>query len=184
MLVEINLLQKRVKNNQLFYWLLVIVAVLVMALIATTYFVTSQLKDDIAKNEQTLNLTKATRLQLESTLQTSSLSELDKLESSIETLEGKMMDHDQLMTNLSKLLPKNSTFLSYEFSGNVILLQVNIQDDIDASYYLSHLNEQEWITNVSLINVNLGNEQSGYVAQYEITLNLDVLLENGEGDTQ
>ncbi|QHS24272.1 hypothetical protein GWK91_15830 [Virgibacillus sp. MSP4-1] len=195
MLVEINLLQKREQNSKGFQWFVISMIGLIVLLIAVVFLLTTLIKNDIERTESALSEIKTIRADLQGEMSNSGYQDLQSLESSVTSLNRYPIDSDLIIAQLSELLPENGYFDSYEYTGDRVVLQVLVQEDVDASHYLYHLNQQDWITSVSLSTVSSDEAQldggggttangldqpPSYLAQYDIALNRDSLREGTE----
>ncbi|GAA0498406.1 hypothetical protein GCM10008986_26880 [Salinibacillus aidingensis] len=195
MLVEINLLQKREQKSKGFQWFVISMIGLIVLLIAVVFLLTTLIKNDIERTESALSEMKTIRADLQGEMSNSGYQDLQSLESSVTSLSSYPIDSDLIITQLSELLPENGYFDSYEYTGDRVVLQVLVQEDVDASHYLYHLNQQDWITSASLSIVSSDEAQldggggtaangldqpPSYLAQYDIVLKRDSLREGSE----
>ncbi|WP_102028882.1 PilN domain-containing protein [Salirhabdus sp. Marseille-P4669] len=187
MLADVNLLQKHENNNKLFYWLLLTIGILICALIAGAFYYSSVLEKNIENKQMTLQATELQRAKLQGDLTTSGYTDLQSLQKSVNTLQQHPIDSDVLITNFSRLLPADGYFQTFEYSGETVYMEVLLSDDLDASHYLHHLNEQNWITTVGLLSVSSGveiRESPTYIAQYEIVIDQVLLRGKLGGDVK
>ncbi|MBB6455060.1 type IV pilus assembly protein PilN [Salirhabdus euzebyi] len=191
MLVDINLLQNKERKNKAFLLLLGFLIVLVGATVFGTFYVTSQIKEDITQTESQIEKVQAERLELQELLQTAGISDFQKLEKTVSELKKYPINSDGLIRSTSKLLPENGYFQSFQYSGDQLVLEVFVQDDMDAAYYLNHLAQQQWINAVKLLTVSTNNQQqqqeeqaSPYIAQYDIMINKELLRGDKEVEVQ
>ncbi|SET72121.1 hypothetical protein SAMN05421676_10770 [Salinibacillus kushneri] len=187
MVVEINLLQNREQKNRTFMVTLIFMIFLLIVLFAAAFMYSVFIKQDISNLQDTLTQTEETRLNLTNQVNQEHLKEIDELKQAVKALQSYPIDSAAFITSLIALLPANAQIGHFEYTDGKINLQILMEDDMDAAYYLSHLSQTDWIDSVSLVSVSQTDQDENtqkYIAQYDLTINRDDVRENGEGDQE
>src|SRR5690606_9944397 len=184
MLVEINLLQERERKNRAFYIFLSVIILLIIAVGVAAYFVTMMIQKDMEAVEDKITMVKQVQAQILTESENSIQSDVRQLEGNIAELQEALLDSDQLIKDLTALLPASGVIQSFQFGEGTISMQIFVEDDMEAIYYYHHLLKEDWISSVTLHNISSINvatedgEIPSYVAEYTITL--DVATEEVE----
>ncbi|MRG87497.1 PilN domain-containing protein [Salinibacillus xinjiangensis] len=186
MLVDINLLERHERKNNLFYILLSIIVVLMLLLAGAIYFFTTVLNNEIENTESQIQQLKEQSAELQGEMSGSKVAELEDLLSTVTFLRTYPLDSTAFITSTTELLPEEGYVESYQYNGESVSLSVLLEDDLEAAYYLHHLENEAWARSVRLTGVNENDEKSvqPYTAQYEIRIDQKALKGDEAGDTE
>ncbi|AQQ52893.1 PilN domain-containing protein [Planococcus lenghuensis] len=187
MLVDINLLPQKERNNPT-----VIIAVIALLFAALLLWIVFFFLTKSEENQQQLLLAESQEL---AALQTelrdeiamrSGLSEEQELQATVTWAQSYQYDTVPLLTELASLLPARGFFQTFTYTGpNTAKLDVQFDNAREAAFYLTHLKNSELLSDVSLLSVateDLVTEEAEeevdeedtmilprYVASYEMT---------------
>jgi type IV pilus assembly protein PilN len=193
MLVDINLLPRKERKNLSI--ILMIVVVLFFSITASILFYLqyNHVQSNIQTLQTKLEQTKAEHLELKQNLsnyvESDALKELDQI---IQWAEKDKIYTVPLLKKLTMLLPERGFITEFQYDNGNITVEVQFDTTREAAYYLKALTDDEFIENVTLLNVAsspLDEAQSEqieqplprYIATYEIVLNQEALRQKEKG---
>jgi len=161
MVPDINLIPKLEKGQQgpkLIYFLLAIVAILVLSLLVWQYFDASAQMTELQAKESNL-ITE--RDQLLTDLSIAQPVNQNTLEQSLSFVEKVSYPVSPLITEIQGLQPSNSYLRNYTFSAESVSISVDFETLSDVATYVSRLSKSGYFTDgqvLSITNSDLGEE--------------------------
>lgn len=205
MLIEINLLpQKKAKNKSLF-WLAIISSIILLIGGLLIFYLYRSFENKLTSIEQQISTTEQlVLLQQEKVVAYKTSNSFSELETTVEWAKEYPLKTVPVLKKLTALLPERGFIQSftYEETG-IINLTVQFETSREAAYYLNSIQESDWVTTAKILNLDavigffdktFGEEMDEskiknekyvprYLAEFEITLNRDVLKRETEDKT-
>ena len=161
MVPDINLIPKLEKGQQgpkFIYFLLAIVAILVLSLLVWQYFDARAQMTELQAKESNLV---TERDQLLSDLSIAQPVNQNTLEQSLSFVEKVSYPVSPLITEIQGLQPSNSYLRNYTFSAESVSISVDFETLSDVATYVSRLSKSGYFTDgqvLSITNSDLGEE--------------------------
>lgn len=161
MIPDINLIPKLEKNQQgsrFLYFLLGIIALLVLSIFAWQYF---SARADIAKLQRDETNLIAQRDQLNEDFANLQPTNEGSLEQSLQFVEMVSYPVSPLIDEIQGLQPSNSYLRTYTFSAESVSISIDFETLSDVSEYVSRLSNSAYFTDgqvLSITNSGLGEE--------------------------
>jgi hypothetical protein len=184
MLIEINLLPKKVKKN---FSLPIVIALLASVFILLTgsfFYYTNSLKSTAETlNADIQRLDESIRLEQEQMQQVQATNSVLELKKAVEWAKTYPIKSVPVLQHLTSLLPERGFIQNYSYSQDgKVGLTVQFDTSREAAYYLNWLKESEWIAEANILSLGIsGTEVSEtlprYIGQFEITIANDKVRE-------
>ncbi|GAE28596.1 type IV pilus biogenesis protein PilN [Halalkalibacter wakoensis JCM 9140] len=194
MMVEINLLPQ--KERKSFYSIIILLAIIIVLLVTSLiYFMyTNNIKNEIARTEQTIETTEQLRMVQEQQLADAQQSSMvDVLEAQIDWIEQQQISGVSLLSHFVRKLPEKAYFMNYTYvDQGTVQIFVQFESPIDVSSYLHELTDSRFVQSADLLNINAQEiiDEEGlsedllprYLANFEVKLNVnEIKVEEGNG---